>query len=121
MRKSRFSESQIVGFLKELDAGVSTTELARRIGVHPNTIRDWRSRYDGMSVSDVVNDRQARALTRRGVLPATHSRSFREKDEANQRRRLFCVGNNGVLTVRPFGRRLGVRVKISQRFKSNLT
>lgn len=58
MRKSRFSESQIVGFLKELDAGVATTELARRIGVHPNTIRDWRARYDGMSVSDVVRLRQ---------------------------------------------------------------
>ena len=58
MRKSRFSESQIVGYLKELEAGVTTPELARRIGVHPNTIRDWRSRYDGMSVSDVARMRQ---------------------------------------------------------------
>ena len=58
MRKSRFSESQIVGFLKELEAGVAMTELARRIGVHPNTLRDWRARFDGMSVSDVVKMRQ---------------------------------------------------------------
>jgi putative transposase len=48
MKKSRFSEAQIVGILKELDAGTTATELARKHGVHANTIRLWRDRYGGM-------------------------------------------------------------------------
>ncbi len=41
MRKSRFTESQIVSILKELDAGTPATELARKHGIHANTIWSW--------------------------------------------------------------------------------
>src|SRR5258708_3841185 len=58
MRKSRFSESQIVGILKELDAGVTAVELCRRHGIHGNTLRHWRTKFAGMSVSDVAKMRQ---------------------------------------------------------------
>jgi len=58
MRKSRFSEAQIVAILKEHAAGVATTELARRHGIHPNTLRTWHAKYGGMESSDVVRLKQ---------------------------------------------------------------
>lgn len=54
MRKSRFSEAQIVQILAELDAGTPADQLARRHGVHGNTIRQWRAKYAGMSTSDLA-------------------------------------------------------------------
>lgn len=54
MRKSRFSEAQIVGILNELDAGRPAAELARKHGVHVNTLRAWRSKYGGLEVTDLA-------------------------------------------------------------------
>jgi putative transposase len=61
MRKSRFTEAQIVGILKELDGGTSATELARKHGIHANTIRMWRDRYGGLETSDLVRLKQLEA------------------------------------------------------------
>jgi putative transposase len=61
MRKSRFTESQIVGIIGEADAGVSMSELSRKHGVHANTIRLWRSKYGGLEVSDLARLRQLEA------------------------------------------------------------
>lgn len=58
MRKSRFTETQICSILKESDAGVSTTELSRKHGVHANTIRLWRSKYGGMDVGELARLKQ---------------------------------------------------------------
>ncbi|HEV2261911.1 MAG TPA: transposase [Candidatus Rubrimentiphilum sp.] len=55
MRKSRFTDAQIVGILKELDAGTPATELARRHAVHANTIRLWRDRYGGLETNDFAD------------------------------------------------------------------
>jgi putative transposase len=54
VKKSKFSEAQIVAALKELDGGTPATTLGRRLGVHPNTIRQWRDRYAGLETSDLV-------------------------------------------------------------------
>lgn len=61
MRKSRFTEAQIVAALKELDGGTPATTLARKHGVHVNTIRAWRDRYSGLETSDLVRLKQLEA------------------------------------------------------------
>jgi putative transposase len=61
MRKSKFSESQIVGILKEADAGVPVADLLRRHGVSKGTFFKWRSKYAGASVADVRRLRELEA------------------------------------------------------------
>ena len=52
MKRSRFSEEQIIGILKEHQAGLSAAELCRKHGVSEPTFYKWRSKYGGMEVSD---------------------------------------------------------------------
>ena len=52
MRRSRFSEEQIIGILKEHQAGLSAAELCRKHGISDATFYKWRSKYGGMEVSD---------------------------------------------------------------------
>ena len=52
MKRKRFSEEQIIGVLREHDAGVKTADLARRHGVSEATIYNWKAKYGGMDVSD---------------------------------------------------------------------
>jgi putative transposase len=61
MRKSRFTEAQIVAIVKEYDAGTSVAELSRKHGIHANTIRLWKSKYNGMEVADVVRLKELEA------------------------------------------------------------
>jgi putative transposase len=51
MRKSRFSEEQIIGILKEHLAGIGAKELCRKHGISDGTFYKWRSKYGGMEVS----------------------------------------------------------------------
>ncbi len=65
MKKTRFTEAQIVAILRELDAGVPVAELARKHGIHANTIRLWRDKYGGMETSDLAKLRQLQDENRR--------------------------------------------------------
>ena len=58
MKRSRFSEAQIVSILREYDAGTPIAELARKHGVHANTLRLWKSKYGGLDVSDLMRLKQ---------------------------------------------------------------
>jgi putative transposase len=52
MRKSRFTDEQIIGILKEHHAGVSAADLCRKHGISDATFYKWRAKYGGMDVSD---------------------------------------------------------------------
>ena len=52
MRGKRFSEEQIIGVLKEHEAGAKAADLARRHGISEATLYNWKARYGGMDVSE---------------------------------------------------------------------
>ena len=52
MKRSRFTEEQIIGVLKEHQAGMSAADLCRKHGISDATFYSWRSKYGGMEVSD---------------------------------------------------------------------
>ena len=52
MRGSRFKEEQIIGILREQEAGVSTAEVCRKHGISSATFYKWKARYGGLDVSD---------------------------------------------------------------------
>ena len=52
MKRSRFSEEQIIGILKEQEAGVSVAELCRKHGMSDASFYKWKARYGGLEVSE---------------------------------------------------------------------
>ncbi len=52
MKRARFTEEQIIGVLKEHEAGAKTADLARKHGVSEATLYNWKAKYGGMDVSE---------------------------------------------------------------------
>lgn len=57
-RKSKFSEAEIIGAIKEIEGGATTAETARKVGVSINTMQRWRARFGGMTVSEAQEKRR---------------------------------------------------------------
>ena len=61
MKRSRFTETQIISILKEADAGLSVKEVCRKHGISDDTFYNWKSKYGGMSASELKRLRETEA------------------------------------------------------------
>ncbi len=65
MKKTRHSEEQIIGVLKQMEAGRKVSELARELGVSEATLYTWKSKYGGMEVNEARRLRELEDENRR--------------------------------------------------------
>ena len=65
MKKTRYSQEQIVGVLKEADAGIPVSEVCRKYGISDATYYNWKAKYGGMAASDVKRLKQLEEENRR--------------------------------------------------------
>lgn len=61
MKSKRFTEEQIIGVLKEAEAGAKTRELIRKYGISEQTFYNWKAKYGGMTVSEAKRLRELEA------------------------------------------------------------
>jgi len=65
MRKSKFSESQIVGAIKQFEAGIPAQEICRDLGISRATFYKWKSKYGGLEASDLKRLKELEAENRK--------------------------------------------------------
>ena len=65
MKKTTFTESQIIGILKTYDQGAKATDLAREHGVSKATLYNWRAKYGGMEASELKRVKELEDENRR--------------------------------------------------------
>jgi len=65
MKRSKYTEEQIVRILKESEAGISVTELCRKYGISDATYYNWKAKFGGMELSDVRRLKQLAEENRR--------------------------------------------------------
>ncbi len=52
MKKSKHSEEQIIGYLKQVEAGIPLKDMCRKVGISEATFYNWRAKFGGMDVTD---------------------------------------------------------------------
>ena len=65
MKKARHTEEQIIGALKQMEAGRKVAEMARELGVSEATVYTWKSKYGGMEVNEARRLRELEEENRR--------------------------------------------------------
>jgi len=65
MKRKRFTEEQIIGILKEADAGVKNQDLCRKHGISEQTFYNWRRKFGGMQVSEAKRLRELESENRK--------------------------------------------------------
>lgn len=65
MRKTRFSESQIVAALKEHESGKKAEDICRELGINRNTFYNWKKKYGGMETQDLKRLKELEEENRR--------------------------------------------------------
>ena len=61
MKKSQFTETQIVAILNEAESGIKVNDVCRKHGISPSTYFKWKSKYGGMSASDLKRIKELEA------------------------------------------------------------
>jgi putative transposase len=61
MKKSRFTESQIVAILKEADSGLKVADVCRKHGISQPTYYNWKSKYGGLSIAELKRIKELEA------------------------------------------------------------
>jgi putative transposase len=65
MKKTKYTEAQIIGAVKQMEAGRAAKDVARELGVSDQTLYNWKSKYGGMDVSDAKRLRELEEENRR--------------------------------------------------------
>jgi Transposase len=99
MRKSRFNESQIIGVLREHEAGSSTEEVCRRHGISQQTFYRRKAKYGGMDVSAARRAAATRLMTERG---------YSQRRACGKLYRLYRWSIDFVADTLSFGRRFRI-------------
>ena len=102
MKRARFTEEQIIGVLKEHEAGAKAADLARKHGVSEATLYNWKARYGGMDVSEAkrlkqLEDENARLkkLLAEQMLDAAALRELLSKNGRARRQARGCGASAG--------------------------
>ena len=104
MKRSRFTETQIVSILKEADAGGSAKEICRRHGISSATWYQWKSKYGGLSVSQLKRMKETEAelsqLKRMYADLALENRALKDVIDRGREAATFLVAEHGLSVAR---------------------